>query len=275
MHTWMLQNPEGQRVLRERPRVTDETLEMCWNLPDGTFGKAYAQFMGVRRFSPEERPPVRFVDDPELAYVATRYREARLRPVFRIFLVDSPRHAASTYSSLSLSAGARPVARSLRLRHERPRRAGAQGANLYLTSLFFAVQNVGVSTVLLAERSHKTRLCCSLGEGDSQRGAGEDTRGLAPRRRPCAGAGGLYSAGGRWASPVGKETSPSRRWRCRSRPASGPPVETRGAGGGGRAGGHLLVRRGLLAPLGVTVCLLAPSPRAWESTVRRAPGHTV
>ena len=31
--------------------------------------------MGVRRFSPRDRPPVRFVDDEELAYVAVRYRE--------------------------------------------------------------------------------------------------------------------------------------------------------------------------------------------------------
>lgn len=31
--------------------------------------------MGVRAFSPAERPPVRFIADPELAYVATRYRE--------------------------------------------------------------------------------------------------------------------------------------------------------------------------------------------------------
>ena len=28
--------------------------------------------MGVRAFSPAERPPVRFVDDAELAYVAAR-----------------------------------------------------------------------------------------------------------------------------------------------------------------------------------------------------------
>lgn len=74
---WMQAHPEGQRVLLERPRITDDTLAACWDLPEGTLGRAYAQFMGVRRFSPEERPPVRFVDDPELAYVATRYREAR------------------------------------------------------------------------------------------------------------------------------------------------------------------------------------------------------
>lgn len=87
----MAADPDGAVVLRERPRITDETLAACWALPEGasrccasvlcsragagTFGNAYAQFMGVRRFSPRDRPPVRFVDDEELAYVAVRYRE--------------------------------------------------------------------------------------------------------------------------------------------------------------------------------------------------------
>lgn len=41
----------------------------------GTFGRAYADFMGSRGFEADQRPPTRFVDDAELAYVATRYRE--------------------------------------------------------------------------------------------------------------------------------------------------------------------------------------------------------
>lgn len=44
-------------------------------MADGSFGRAYASFMDVRGFQADERPPVRFVDDHELAYVATRYRE--------------------------------------------------------------------------------------------------------------------------------------------------------------------------------------------------------
>lgn len=42
-------------------------------MPEGTFGKAYANFMDERNFLPSDRPPVRFVDNEELAYVATRY----------------------------------------------------------------------------------------------------------------------------------------------------------------------------------------------------------
>lgn len=47
----------------------------AWDLPPNTFGAAYANFMGSRNFSPNDRPPVRFMDTDELAYVAMRARE--------------------------------------------------------------------------------------------------------------------------------------------------------------------------------------------------------
>ena len=47
----------------------------AWDLPPNTFGAAYANFMGSRNFSPDDRPPVRFMDTDELAYVAMRARE--------------------------------------------------------------------------------------------------------------------------------------------------------------------------------------------------------
>ena len=61
-----------QAVLAERPRVTTATLEAAEACERGTFGASYAAFMRSRRFSPDERPAVRFVDDEELAYVVTR-----------------------------------------------------------------------------------------------------------------------------------------------------------------------------------------------------------
>lgn len=67
--------PEGQRILAARPRVTSAFVGHAWDLPDNTFGAAYARFMGSRNFSPDDRPPVRFMDSEELAYVATRARE--------------------------------------------------------------------------------------------------------------------------------------------------------------------------------------------------------
>uniref|UniRef100_A0A803LW23 Ubiquinone biosynthesis protein COQ4 homolog, mitochondrial n=1 Tax=Chenopodium quinoa TaxID=63459 RepID=A0A803LW23_CHEQI len=47
----------------------------AWDLPENTFGAAYAKFMGSRNFSPDDRPLVRFLDIEELAYVAMRVRE--------------------------------------------------------------------------------------------------------------------------------------------------------------------------------------------------------
>lgn len=66
---------EGRRILAARPRVTSASVGHAWDLPENTFGAAYARFMGSRNFSPDDRPPVRFMDSEELAYVATRARE--------------------------------------------------------------------------------------------------------------------------------------------------------------------------------------------------------
>ena len=45
------------------------------SLPQGTFGRAYGDFMAQRGFHADDRPPVRFVNSEELAYVAIRNRE--------------------------------------------------------------------------------------------------------------------------------------------------------------------------------------------------------
>ena len=59
----------------KKAALQDEVLGAATDLPAGTFGHAYGQFMGRRHFKADERPPVRFVDDAELAYVAQRARE--------------------------------------------------------------------------------------------------------------------------------------------------------------------------------------------------------
>lgn len=79
----MLEDADGRALLRERRRVTDETVAHCWELPPHTFGGAYAAFMGQRGFRADDRPPVRYVDDAQLAYVATRAREVRHVPTLR------------------------------------------------------------------------------------------------------------------------------------------------------------------------------------------------
>eukprot|EP00897_Mesotaenium_endlicherianum_P010232 jgi/Mesen1/9237/ME000006S09237 len=96
MRQRMLVNSEGQEVLRDRPRVTSESVtrhlserprdssspggpgpgpDSSPSLAGVSFGEAYARFMAERNFSADERPAVRFVDDPELAYIAARARE--------------------------------------------------------------------------------------------------------------------------------------------------------------------------------------------------------
>lgn len=55
--------------------MQDATMAAAAKAGPGTFGAAYTEFMGSRGFSADERPPVRFVDDAELAYVAARARE--------------------------------------------------------------------------------------------------------------------------------------------------------------------------------------------------------
>ncbi|KAL6066748.1 Ubiquinone biosynthesis protein [Balamuthia mandrillaris] len=73
----MRKDPEGQEILLERPRVRENSvdLEMLSKLPAGSFGKEYVEWLRAEGFSPDKRPQVRFVDDEELAYVMTRYRE--------------------------------------------------------------------------------------------------------------------------------------------------------------------------------------------------------
>uniref|UniRef100_A0A1I8F719 Ubiquinone biosynthesis protein COQ4 homolog, mitochondrial n=1 Tax=Macrostomum lignano TaxID=282301 RepID=A0A1I8F719_9PLAT len=50
-------------------------LEALRRLPEGSLGRAYADFLDRYGYSPDHRRTVCFVDDPELAYVMQRYRE--------------------------------------------------------------------------------------------------------------------------------------------------------------------------------------------------------
>ncbi|XP_029467832.1 ubiquinone biosynthesis protein COQ4 homolog, mitochondrial [Rhinatrema bivittatum] len=73
----MRNDPEGNQILQERPRIQMSTLEMhrLRELPDATFGREYIRFLDVNKVSPDTRMPVKFVDNEELAYVIQRYRE--------------------------------------------------------------------------------------------------------------------------------------------------------------------------------------------------------
>lgn len=72
----MLTTAEGRTILRERPRITSETIDLAYlrALPAGTFGAEYCDWLERCNVSPDTRLPVAHVDDPELAYVLQRYR---------------------------------------------------------------------------------------------------------------------------------------------------------------------------------------------------------
>ncbi|XP_076169910.1 ubiquinone biosynthesis protein COQ4 homolog, mitochondrial isoform X2 [Ptiloglossa arizonensis] len=73
----MLATSEGRRILAEKPRISSTTVDLTAlkHLPDGTVGRIYRKFLDVNNVSPDSRPPVKFVEDTELAYVMQRYRE--------------------------------------------------------------------------------------------------------------------------------------------------------------------------------------------------------
>ncbi|CAG8559523.1 11328_t:CDS:2 [Ambispora leptoticha] len=74
----MLQDKIGRRILREQPIVNSQTIDLNYlrQLPKTTFGRAYVAFLDKYQVTPDSRTKVRYIDDPELAYVMRRFREA-------------------------------------------------------------------------------------------------------------------------------------------------------------------------------------------------------
>ena len=90
----MLKSEEGRQILKERPRINTNTVDMdaLDKMPEGSFGKSYVTWLhrcGVTQDTraPVSRPlwystciaehsvQVQYIEDPELAYVMQRYRE--------------------------------------------------------------------------------------------------------------------------------------------------------------------------------------------------------
>ncbi|RUP47834.1 coenzyme Q biosynthesis protein Coq4-domain-containing protein, partial [Jimgerdemannia flammicorona] len=78
MRDRMLEDPMGRRILRERPVVNSQTIDLdrLRALPNRTFGREYTRWLDTQGVSPDTREPVRYVDSDELAYVMRRYRES-------------------------------------------------------------------------------------------------------------------------------------------------------------------------------------------------------
>ncbi|KAL8738037.1 MAG: hypothetical protein Q9181_001105 [Wetmoreana brouardii] len=74
----MLSSPTGRRILRDRPRITSQTMSMehLRNLPENSVGRTYASWLDREGVSPDTRDLVKYIDDEECAYVMQRYRES-------------------------------------------------------------------------------------------------------------------------------------------------------------------------------------------------------
>jgi ubiquinone biosynthesis protein COQ4 len=73
----MLADATGRRILRDRPRISSETLSLprLRELPENTVGRTYAAWLDREGVTPDTRSTVRYIDDEECAYVMQRYRE--------------------------------------------------------------------------------------------------------------------------------------------------------------------------------------------------------
>ncbi|KAH8661889.1 ubiquinone biosynthesis protein Coq4 [Xylariales sp. PMI_506] len=74
----MLASPTGRRILRDRPRITSQSLDLprLRTLPSNTVGGTYVAWLDREGVSPDTRLDVRYIDDEECAYVMQRYRES-------------------------------------------------------------------------------------------------------------------------------------------------------------------------------------------------------
>ena len=73
----MLSDPTGRRILRDRPRITSQSMPVAQlrTLPENTVGRTYVRWLDREGVSPDTRDMVRYIDDDECAYVMQRYRE--------------------------------------------------------------------------------------------------------------------------------------------------------------------------------------------------------
>lgn len=73
----VLLSPDGERLLKEKPLITESSLNypLLRQLPDNTLGREYIRFMDKHGFSADERSIVNFHVDPDEAYLIARYRQ--------------------------------------------------------------------------------------------------------------------------------------------------------------------------------------------------------
>lgn len=77
LHDAMKQNESGRQLLINKPMITEDLIRNLKlnNLDRNTFGYQYHSFMKSHDFSADARSHVRFMINPEYAYVMLRYRQ--------------------------------------------------------------------------------------------------------------------------------------------------------------------------------------------------------
>jgi ubiquinone biosynthesis protein COQ4 len=72
----MLLDPIGRQILRKKPLIDSTLLQtsVFQNLHESSFGKHYIDFLQTHSLNPDARPKIKYITDPELAYVLLRYR---------------------------------------------------------------------------------------------------------------------------------------------------------------------------------------------------------
>ncbi|XP_015781006.1 ubiquinone biosynthesis protein COQ4 homolog, mitochondrial [Tetranychus urticae] len=73
----MASDEEGSKILADKPRINSSQIDLKYleSLPVNSLGHQYVKFLKDNNISCDTRKEVKFVDDPELAYVMQRYRE--------------------------------------------------------------------------------------------------------------------------------------------------------------------------------------------------------
>lgn len=77
LHRQMKADHEGSLILNDRPIINSHTIDLkkLASYPSNSFGREYVEFLDRNQITPDSRKPVYFIEDEDLAYVMTRYRQ--------------------------------------------------------------------------------------------------------------------------------------------------------------------------------------------------------
>jgi ubiquinone biosynthesis protein COQ4 len=67
----------GRKLLIEKPLINSKSINLSEleTYDQDSFGYAYHSFLSHHGYSPDDRTPVRYIQDPDLLYIMTRYRQ--------------------------------------------------------------------------------------------------------------------------------------------------------------------------------------------------------